>query len=40
MLLPRILIRDSDDVEPSECIVKWAVGERVGYEIIAKQEEP
>lgn len=39
-VVPNILIGDLEEVEPSACILKWAVGRRVRYEVIAKQEQP
>ena len=35
-VVPNILIRDSAEVEPSKCILKWTISRRVRYEVIAK----
>lgn len=34
--VPNILTRDSAEAEPSKCILKWEVSERVRYEVIPK----
>ena len=36
-IVPNILIRGSDEEEPSECVLKWALGRRrARYKVIAK----